>query len=286
MATQGPFNPSTTVDDAAVGTFTWVNPNNAQVSDNIYATTGFTGVSYDTHYLKATNFGFSIPPGSTIDGITVEYERKATVAGTSFTRTLTIVKGGTFSGTSKTNIDQYWPTTDTFTSFGSSVDLWGTTWTATDINDPGFGVGLSAFNGSLTSNTLYIDNIRISVNYTPSPVAPTVTTQAANSITQTTATGNGNVTSDGGATITQRGVCWNTTGTPTTSDSTATSAGTTGAFTASMTGLSPNTLYYVRAYAINSVGTSYGSQVTFTTLAPQAQISNISSITNITSITI
>lgn len=93
--------------------------------------------------------------------------------------------------------------------------------------------------------------------------APTVTTQAVTSITDTTATGNGNVTDDGGETITERGVCWNTSGTPTTSDSTATSAGTTGAFTASMTGLTSNTFYYVRAYAINSEGTSYGEEVTF-----------------------
>lgn len=97
-------------------------------------------------------------------------------------------------------------------------------------------------------------------------VAPTVTTQAVTSIAQNTATGNGNVTSDGGGTITERGVCWSTSPTPTTASSKATSAGTTGAFTASITGLSTNTLYYVRAYAINSAGTSYGSEVTFTTL--------------------
>lgn len=96
--------------------------------------------------------------------------------------------------------------------------------------------------------------------------APTVTTGAVTVIGQTTATGNGNVTSDGGATITQRGVAWSTSANPTTSDSTATSGGTTGAYTASMTGLVPGTLYHVRAYAINSVGTSYGSDVTFTAL--------------------
>jgi len=97
--------------------------------------------------------------------------------------------------------------------------------------------------------------------------APTVTTSAVSSITSTTATGNGNVTADGGNNITERGVCWSTSTNPTTSSSKATASGTTGAFTASITGLSAGTLYYVRAYAINSVGTSYGSNVTFTTLA-------------------
>jgi len=102
-------------------------------------------------------------------------------------------------------------------------------------------------------------------------VAPTVTTQAVTDITSVTATGNGNVTSDGGATITERGVCWNTTGTPTTGDNKATSAGTTGVFTAGMAVLSPSTHYFVRAYAINSIGTSYGGQVEFDSAAELAE---------------
>lgn len=99
-------------------------------------------------------------------------------------------------------------------------------------------------------------------------VAPTVTTQAVSSIGENTATGNGNVTSDGGATVTERGVVANTTGTPTTSDlKFMAGAGGTGAFTASMTSLDAETHYYVRAYAINSVGTSYGEEVEFDTNA-------------------
>jgi hypothetical protein len=97
--------------------------------------------------------------------------------------------------------------------------------------------------------------------------APTVTTSAASSITATTATGNGDVTSDGGDTITERGVCWSTSSNPTTAGTCATSAGTTGAFSASMTSLTSSTLYHYRAYATNSVGTSYGADTTFTTSA-------------------
>ena len=97
-------------------------------------------------------------------------------------------------------------------------------------------------------------------------VPPTVTTQAVSDIGTQTATGNGNVTADGGATVTERGVVANTTGTPTTSDlKFAAAAGGTGVFTASMTGLNSSTHYYVRAYAINSAGTSYGGQVEFDT---------------------
>lgn len=97
------------------------------------------------------------------------------------------------------------------------------------------------------------------------PSAAVVTTQSCTNITGATATGNGNITDDGDDTITQHGHCWNTTGTPTTADSkTENGAGSEGAFTSNMTGLVKGTFYYVRAYAINSVGTSYGSEVTFT----------------------
>ena len=96
---------------------------------------------------------------------------------------------------------------------------------------------------------------------------PTVTTQAVTSIEKTTATGNGNITATGGEDASTWGVCYNKTGTPTTTDDTAAGSGSggTGAFTADMTELDQGTLYYVRAYATNSAGTSYGSQVSFTT---------------------
>lgn len=95
---------------------------------------------------------------------------------------------------------------------------------------------------------------------------PIVTTQAVTNITEATATGNGNVTSDGGSTITERGTVISTSANPTTADHKDTASGTTGAFTTSITGLSKNTTYHVRAYAINSAGTSYGADVSFTTL--------------------
>jgi uncharacterized protein (TIGR02145 family) len=101
----------------------------------------------------------------------------------------------------------------------------------------------------------------------PTPTPPIITTTAASSITQTTATSGGNVTSDGGASVTARGVCWSTTTGPTTALSTKTTDNTgTGIFTSSITALTAGTVYYVKAYATNSVGTGYGNQVSFTTL--------------------
>jgi hypothetical protein len=76
------------------------------------------------------------------------------------------------------------------------------------------------------------------------------------------------VSADGGANITQRGICWNTSPSPTTSNNVQTVAGTTGTFSTTITGLEESTLYYVRAFAINAIGTSYGNEVNFTTLGP------------------
>lgn len=98
-------------------------------------------------------------------------------------------------------------------------------------------------------------------------VAPTVTDSAPTSVAATTATGNGNVTSDGGGTISARGVVWGTSASPTLANSHAEASGTTGAFTASMTSLSASTLYYWRMYATNSVGTTYSTGGSFTTNA-------------------
>jgi len=116
------------------------------------------------------------------------------------------------------------------------------------------------------------------------PSIPTVTTTAVTNITMTTATSGGNVTASGGASVTARGVCWSTTANPTTSNSKTSDGTGTGAFTSNLTGLTSNTLYYVRAYATNSVGTSYGNQVTFTTLASSLPTVTTTTVSNITQV--
>jgi hypothetical protein len=98
------------------------------------------------------------------------------------------------------------------------------------------------------------------------PVIPVISTVAVNGITQESATSGGIITSDGGASITSRGVCWNTTPDPSilgphTSDGTG-----SGSFISQLSGLNPNTPYYVRAWATNSAGTAYGNTLSFTTL--------------------
>ncbi|OPZ41555.1 MAG: hypothetical protein BWY95_02583 [Bacteroidetes bacterium ADurb.BinA104] len=80
------------------------------------------------------------------------------------------------------------------------------------------------------------------------------------------------MTSDGGSSVTARGVCWSTSQNPTTSNSKTTNGTGLGTYTSHITGLSPNTTYYVRAYAINSQGTAYGEQRNFITQQEQGPV--------------
>ncbi len=119
---------------------------------------------------------------------------------------------------------------------------------------------------TITSNPLSSDKLYSLAGVAIDVPTPTVTTQAVTGVGTTTAIGNGNITNLGDPNPTQHGVCWNTTGTPTTADSKTEegAASETGAFTSNMTGLSNGTTYYVRAYATNAVGTEYGEEVNFT----------------------
>jgi len=96
---------------------------------------------------------------------------------------------------------------------------------------------------------------------------PVLTTTAVSGVTHASATAGGRISSDGGAEVTSRGVCWSAGSTPTIADSRTTDGAGAGSFVSSVTGLSPNTTYYVRAYAANSTGTGYGGAVAFTTSA-------------------
>jgi hypothetical protein len=95
----------------------------------------------------------------------------------------------------------------------------------------------------------------------------TLTTSATSSVKSTTATCGGDISADGGYAITARGVCWSTSINPTIYNNKTTDGSGTGNFSSSITGLNPSTAYYVRAYATNSTGTTYGTNVSFTTTA-------------------
>jgi hypothetical protein len=95
---------------------------------------------------------------------------------------------------------------------------------------------------------------------------PTVVTSPISQITETSAVAGGEVTSDGGAEVTSRGVCWSLVSNPTIENEKTVDGVGVGSFQSSLSSLSQNTTYYLRAYATNSEGTSYGKEVSFTTL--------------------
>jgi uncharacterized protein (TIGR02145 family) len=94
---------------------------------------------------------------------------------------------------------------------------------------------------------------------------PVLTTTIITGITQTTATSGGTITDDGGAIVSERGVCWSTKPNPTINDSKNIDDNGTESYSSSISGLEPNTTYYLKAYAINSEGKGYGAEKSFTT---------------------
>jgi len=168
---------------------------------------------------------------------------------------------------------------------------WNTTGlpTLTDSKtEDGAPVGTGSFESVMTDlvpNTTYymrtyatntVDTVYgVAVSFTTAPMVPTVTTQAVSDIGETTATGNGNIDDLGIPNPSQHGVCWDTDPDPTITDSRTLEGpvSNTGPFLTSMTGLSPDTTYHVRAYATNTAGTVYGAEVSFTTSQQLPQVS-------------
>ncbi|MDX9748839.1 MAG: FISUMP domain-containing protein [Paludibacter sp.] len=203
--------------------------------------------------------------------------------------TTTAIGGGTVtSGANITARGVVWST-----SQNPTVSL-----TTKTNNGAGTGLFTSSLTGLLPSTTYYVrayatnhfgtayGNQLSFTTATPATLA-TLTTSSISNLTTNSATSGGNITSDGGATVTSRGVVWSTLQNPTTTLSTKTIDGSgTGTFSSSLSNLTPTTTYYVRAYAVNSAGTSYGNQISFTTSTPiSSPVLSTVSVSNITTTT-
>lgn len=116
-----------------------------------------------------------------------------------------------------------------------------------------------------------------SINFSSATIlqTPLLTTTAVTNITRTTAVSGGTISGDGGAVVTARGVCWNTSGSPSIANKKTSDGIGPGSYTSIMTGLASNTTYYVSAYATNSVGTSYGSAISFITQSGDGKVTDI-----------
>ena len=159
----GATSPGTMANDATYGSIGWSTPDNAKTSNDTYTTVVFVSPLI-SNYLKATNVSFSIPTGATINGIVVEVEKKQTNGTTIIDDRVRIVKGGTIGSTDKST-GATWPTTEAYVAYGSSSDLWGETWSASDINGSTFGFVISNSGSAIGSAS--VDHMRITVYYTP-----------------------------------------------------------------------------------------------------------------------
>lgn len=153
--------------------FDWVNPANVQTANAVYATSLITGANRNTYYLDSKNWGFQtttsgqpnyIPPTATINGIELYITRRRTNTGTVKGSRIILLKAGAEAGSNKST-GATWPTTPATIKFGSSVDLWGTTWTPADFTNVNFGARIQARNQGNKPAQAEVDHVRIVVYF-------------------------------------------------------------------------------------------------------------------------
>jgi hypothetical protein len=168
------LQPSTVTTAATSQGTDWTSPSNVQTSDNAFATCLITGSNKPTYYLDAKNWGFQstnnalanyVPGSATINGIEVFITMRKTGPGKIRDNKIILLKAGSEAGSSKARGSALWPTTASEFKFGGSIDLWGTTWTASDVIDAGFGIRISAKNRGSKDAQAEIDYIRVNIYF-------------------------------------------------------------------------------------------------------------------------
>lgn len=223
------------------------------------------GTTYHVRAYATNNIGTSY--GNDISFTTSAVVPTVTTAAvSSFTRTSAITGGNVTNsgGAAVTAKGVCWSTstgpvaTGSHTTDGTGTGSFTSTITALSPNTTYY---YRAYATNSAGTAYGVEN-----HFTTSPVTvPDVSTSTVTPVGVTTATSGGNVTNDNGAQVTERGICYNTTGNPTTSDTKIPNGTGTGTFSVNLTGLTSGTVYYLKAYAINSAGTGYGSQMEFST---------------------
>lgn len=149
----------------------WSDPTNVYSQNATHANvhSEYNGVTFNTEYLKATGYGFSIPGGATVTGIKVEVFRQKTAAypePSVVDHTVKLIVGGTVVGNNKAVAGE-WPNPGAYQTYGGEGDLWGLTPTAAEVNASNFGVAIKAtVNDAYDVVTAEVDHARITVYYT------------------------------------------------------------------------------------------------------------------------
>ncbi|MEI6754807.1 MAG: leucine-rich repeat protein [Paludibacter sp.] len=249
---------SKTSDGAGIGVFTsLISGLTSGVTYHIRAyATNSVGTSYGSD-LTFTTLSAPIVTTSTASNIT----------------TTTVLAGGNITSAGTSSV------TDRGVCWSTSINP--TVIDSKTTDGTGIGIFSSSISGLTSGVTYHIrayatnsvgTSYGTDLTFTTLGTTPTITTTAASAVTATSAVTGGNVTSIGSSPITARGICWSKVANPTIADSITSNGTGVGVYTSSITGLALGTSYHVRAYATSSVGTSYGSDVTFTTLSSSTQV--------------
>ncbi len=173
----GYINPQVSLNNAAGGTDSWNNPQNALTDNNSYATLSnaallIGGTVRSSNFLVLRNLNLNVPVNAQICGVQVEVRKfSSDNTGSNWTRDLDIriLKNNQITGTNHANTGVNWPTSETASTYGSNADLWGTTLNGMDVSSNGFGVAIAAESRAagllLPTVVSYIDAVRIRVYY-------------------------------------------------------------------------------------------------------------------------
>ena len=268
--------PTAATNDAAIGDNDWTNPTNAEAADGVYATV--TEGNIDSHYLKVSGFGFSIPAGSTIKGVTVKITRHGSTGGASSGAdgSLLLAKAGVLGGTDKADTVTAWTGTDTTITYGGSFDLWGNTLAPSDVNNTGFGVGLAVLDSAIQFSA-FVDQITMKVCYYP-PAFTTSTSSTSSSTSTSISTSSTSTSISTSSTSTSI----STSSTSTSSTSISTSSTSTSISTSSTSTSSTSTSH---STSTSSTSTSQSTSTSHSTSTSSTSTSTTVSTTTSTSST-
>ncbi|NTW62208.1 DUF5011 domain-containing protein [Candidatus Saccharibacteria bacterium] len=169
--TAGPNNPTSVIGNSGGGDYNWSNPSGAKISDDAsWASANLESGGNTTRYLKATGYNLSIPANATVNGIELRIEKHQVCTDndgcSSSVRdsSVRLVKNGSTTGDNFASATS-WTSSDSTTLYGSGSNLWGTTWTAADINNTNFGAVISANRTNGGDRAASVDNMSIKVYY-------------------------------------------------------------------------------------------------------------------------
>jgi hypothetical protein len=172
--TAGPALPGTGASSG--GGIAWTSPGNVTANDSVFATAAIPfNAGGTTANLQATNFGFAVPGTATIYGITIAVNKRQSATNVSTGRvtdlTVQLLKAGVATGNNKADTVTLWPLNNTAatSTYGGSMDLWGSTWTPADVNGANFGVQIAATHPGLGvgvgNDTVGVDYVQITIIY-------------------------------------------------------------------------------------------------------------------------